>query len=290
MSGQDQLPRSKRSAERQAVASFLPSEADVHPVFEGRKSRKKRKGFLLEIFIVLVQALVIATAVRTFAFQSFNIPSGSLIPSLLPGDYVFVSKYAYGYSKYSFPIDAIGFSGRIWASEPKRGDIAVFHNDRDGGKDYIKRVIGLPGDRIRIMDAVLFINDKPVKKELIGTYETDKPNRVLRKVPLYRETLPNGVSYKTIEVEEGRAYLSNTSEYIVPAGHYFMMGDNREDSQDSRVPSKVGFVPFENFIGKAELVYFSTELKTDETGRPQTGFGALLSSKVRWKRLLLGVH
>ena len=280
-------PRNKPVERSVAVPGYgEPPEAYVPA---GRHPQGRRKSVLAEFLLVLVQALVIATCVRTFAFQSFNIPSGSLVPTLLVGDYVFVSKYAYGYSKYSFPFDLIDFKGRIWASEPKRGDIAVFHNGRDGGKDYIKRVIGLPGDRIRMTDAVLFINDVPVKKDLIGSIETDKPNHVLRKVPQYRETLPNGVSYRTIEVENGRGYLSNTGEYLVPAGNYFMMGDNREDSQDSRVPSRVGFVPLENFIGRAEMVYFSSDAATDDNGEPLRGAKSIFSSTIRWERLFQGL-
>ncbi len=233
----------------------------------------------------MVQATIIALVVRSFLFQSFNIPSGSLVPTLLVGDYVFVSKYAYGYSKHSFPFSFINFEGRVLGSDPKRGDIAVFHNDKDQGKDYIKRVIGLPGDSIQMRDGVLFINDVAVKKERIGTFETDKPDRVLRKVPRFRETLPNGVSYTTIEVDSGRGYLSHTGIFNVPSGQYFMMGDNREDSQDSRVPSKVGFVPLENFVGRAEMIYFSVDGGIDERGN-QKGFLSVLNpNNIRWERV-----
>jgi signal peptidase I len=266
-------------------AQWLPEDAAT-----GRKTGRKNRGVLAEFLIVLVQATVIALVVRTFLFQSFNIPSGSLIPTLLVGDYVFVSKYAYGYSKYSFPFNFIDFNGRVLGSEPKRGEIAVFHNTKDQGKDYIKRVIGLPGDRIQMKEAVLYINDVAVKKERIGDFETDKPSRVLRKVPSYRETLPNGISYTIIEVDSGRGYLSHTAEYTVPAGHYFMMGDNREDSQDSRVPSKVGFVPIENFVGRAEMIYFSVNAGIDGRGEQEGILSSILSSNVRWGRMFKGVH
>jgi signal peptidase I len=246
---------------------------------------RKQRGLLADFLIVMVQATIIALVVRSFLFQSFNIPSGSLVPTLLVGDYVFVSKYAYGYSKHSFPFSFINFEGRILGSAPKRGDIAVFHNDKDQGKDYIKRVIGLPGDAIQMRDGTLFINDVAVKKERIGTFETDKPDRVMRKVPQYRETLPNGVSYTTIEVDNGRGYLSHTGVFNVPAGHYFMMGDNREDSQDSRVPSQVGFVAIDKFIGRAEMIYFSVDSGVDERGRPKSSFAALNPKNIRWERV-----
>jgi signal peptidase I len=251
---------------------------------------KKQRGFIADFLIVMVQATIIALVVRSFLFQSFNIPSGSLVPTLLVGDYVFVSKYAYGYSKHSFPFSFINFEGRVLGANPKRGDIAVFHNDKDQGKDYIKRVIGLPGDAIQMRDGVLFINDVAVKKERVGTFETDKPDRILRKVPRYVETLPNGVSYTTIEVDNGRGYLSHTGVFNVPAGHYFMMGDNREDSQDSRVPSQVGFVPIDNFIGRAEMVYFSVDSGIDERGYQKSSFAALNPNNIRWDRIFSRVR
>ncbi len=251
---------------------------------------QKPRTFFAELVIVLAQATLIALVVRSFLFQSFNIPSGSLVPTLQVGDYVFVSKYAYGYSKYSFPFNIINFSGRVLQSAPKRGDIVVFHNDKDEGKDYIKRVIGLPGDSIQMKDAVLYINNVVVKKERIDDYEIDKPDHIMRKVPRYKETLPNGVSYNTLEVENGGGYLSHTAVYNVPQGQYFMMGDNREDSQDSRVPSKVGFVPLENIIGRAEIVYFSSDTDIDEHGEAKSLFSSLFALHVRWERILSRVH
>ena len=290
----DDYRRNGRVSERAVYDEPVAYAASVQEPDDTRagalpRRRAKPKGVGIEILVVLVQALVIATLVRSFGFQSFTIQSGSLMPNLLVGDYVFVSKYAYGYSKYSFPFGLINFDGRIFGSEPKRGDVAVFHNVRDDGKDYIKRVIGLPGDRIKMQDAMLYINDVPVKKEPIGSFGTDKPNHVWRNVPRYRETLPNGVSYETIEVEGGRGYLSNTGDFQVPDGHLFMLGDNREDSQDSRVPSKVGFVPIETIIGRAEKTYFSLDTPVDEAGTPRSGFGALAHSSVRWDRLFRDV-
>jgi signal peptidase I len=208
---------------------------------------------------VIFQALLIALIIRTFFFQPFNIPSGSLIPTLLVGDYLFVSKYAYGYSKHSFPFSPDLFSGRVLASPPQRGDIAVFKLPKDGTTDYIKRVIGLPGDRIQVVDAVLHINGKPVPRESSGQYVTQDAWGQSIKVPQFRETLPNGVSYQIIQRDGERGYWSNTYVYVVPEGHYFMMGDNRDNSTDSRDEASVGFVPYENFVGRAEVLFFSFE-------------------------------
>jgi signal peptidase I len=208
---------------------------------------------------VIFQALLIALVIRTFFFQPFNIPSGSLIPTLLVGDYLFVSKYAYGYSKHSIPFSPDLFSGRVLASEPKRGDVAVFKLPKDGTTDYIKRVIGLPGDRIQMVDSVLHINGKPVPREPAGQYVTQDAWGQNIKAPKYRETLPNGVSYDVIQRDGERGYWSNTYVYLVPQGHYFMMGDNRDNSTDSRDEASVGFVPYENFVGRAEMLFFSLE-------------------------------
>ena len=207
---------------------------------------KKESGGIGEIFSVLVQALLIAVVVRTVAFQPFSIPSASMTQTLLVGDYLFVSKFSYGYSRYSIPFapDLFG-GGRILASEPERGDVAVFRLPSDPKIDYIKRVIGLPGDRIRMENGVVLINDQPVAREPAGEYEG---------VRVWKETLPNGVSYTTLDITDNSP-ADNTREFLVPEGHYFMMGDNRDNSNDSRM--SVGFVPLENFVGRATIVFFS---------------------------------
>lgn len=222
------------------------------------EEKTENEGGLWETVKVIIQALVLALLVRTLLFQPFNIPSGSMKDTLLIGDYLFVSKYSYGYSQYSFPFGLAPIEGRIMASEPERGDVAVFKLPRDNSTDYIKRVIGLPGDRIQMIEGVLHINDVPVPRERIDDYIEQTPFGGVQRVARYRETLPNGVSYDTLDLTE-RGQWDNTRVYEVPEGHYFMMGDNRDNSVDSRVIPAVGFVPFENFVGRAEILFFSVE-------------------------------
>ncbi|MFH6784194.1 MULTISPECIES: signal peptidase I [Methylobacterium] len=209
-----------------------------------------------------IQALLIAVVVRTLLFQPFNIPSGSLIPTLLIGDYLFVSKYSYGYSKYSLPLSEylpIEAKGRIWGAYPKQGDISVFKLPKDNATDYIKRVIGLPGDRIQVIEGVLNINGRPVKRERIADYSTTDAFGQPTLVPQYRETLPNGVTHDIIERDGDRGLWDNTQVYTVPPNHFFMMGDNRDNSTDSRDLGNVGYVPYENLIGRAEVIFFSID-------------------------------
>jgi signal peptidase I len=218
--------------------------------------QNRKEGGFAETVRVVVHALIIAVIIRTFLFQPFNIPSGSMIGTLLVGDYLFVSKYSYGYSHYSFPFSPPIFSGRIMASEPERGDVAVFRLPRDDSTDYIKRVIGLPGDRIQMIDGLLHINGQPVKRERAEDFVGQDDGPAVRRIKRWRETLPNGVSYYALDREEN-GYYDNTQPYLVPPGHYFMMGDNRDNSTDSRAQSQVGNVPFENFVGRAEIIFFS---------------------------------
>ncbi len=206
---------------------------------------------------VIIHALILALIVRVFLFQPFNIPSGSMIPTLLVGDYLFVSKYSYGYSRYSFPFGLDLFSGRVWAGEPKRGDVVVFKLPRDNETDYIKRVIGLPGDKIEMIHGVLHINGVPVDKQKTSDYVVTEPSGRERHTARYIETLPNGVKYPVLDlVQDG--FADNTQVFEVKPGYYFMMGDNRDNSTDSRF-SEVGQVPFENLVGKAQVIFFSID-------------------------------
>ena len=216
---------------------------------------KKKEGGIAETVRVVINALIIALVIRTLLFQPFNIPSESMKATLLVGDYLFVSKYSYGYTHYSLPFSPRLFSGRIFGSALKRGDVVVFRLPRDDSVDYIKRVVGLPGDKIQMIDGVLNINGTPVKRERVEDYVSDEDG-VAQRVKQFRETLPNGVSYVTMDLTDN-GFLDNTQVYTVPPDHYFMMGDNRDNSTDSRVLSQVGYVPYENIIGKAQIIFFS---------------------------------
>ena len=233
-----------------------PEPEAVPPAAEPAVHIHRKKESWLEVVKTIVYALLIAGVIRSFLFQPFNIPSGSMEGTLLIGDYLFVSKSTYGFSRYSFPFGLIPFSGRFAVmSEPQRGDIVVFKFPPDNSTDYIKRLIGLPGDRIQMKDGVLYINDMAVPKVKVEDY-IDRSTGEPRNVPRYRETLPNGVSYDVLD-RDAEGNLDNTQVFVVPEGHYFMMGDNRDNSADSRVD--VGYVPFENFVGKAQIIFFSTD-------------------------------
>ncbi len=242
------------------------------------EKKPKEQGGFGETVRVVIHALLLALVVRTFLFQPFNIPSGSMMPTLLIGDYLFVSKFSYGYSRYSFPFGPNIFAGRIWASDPQRGDVAVFKLPRDNSTDYIKRVIGLPGDEIQVRGGILFINGEEVQRERVDDFVSADRGSSATRVAQFVETLPNGVSYHVLELGDN-GFGDNTPVYQVPEGHYFMMGDNRDNSTDSRFLSAVGYVPFENFVGRADLIFFSIDEQTQvwELWRWPTD--------VRWGRL-----
>ena len=221
--------------------------------------RKSKGGW--DTIKTVVYAVLIALVVRTFMFEPFNIPSGSMIPTLLVGDYLFVSKYSYGYSRYSFPFGPDVFTGRILGSKPERGDVFVFKLPSDNSTDYIKRLIGLPGDTIQMREGRLYIDGKLVPRQRIEDYVyRDELGREVR-AARFIETLPNGVKHPILELGD-HEMLDNTPVFHVPAGHYFAMGDNRDNSLDSRAAPNgplhgVGFIPAENLVGRAEILFFS---------------------------------
>jgi signal peptidase I len=244
----------------------------------------ENKSGLVDTLRVIVQALLIALFIRVFLYQPFNIPSGSMIPTLLVGDYLFVSKFSYGYSKHSFPWSPSLFDGRVWGAEPKRGDVAVFKLPRDNETDYIKRVVGLPGDRVQMIGGVLYINGEAVRRERIADFEITTPSGMTERVTQYRETLPNGVAYNTLDLVEG-GFGDDTPVFIVPERHYFMLGDNRDNSTDSRFQraNGVGYVPHENLIGRAEILFFSI----DETGSLFAPWR--WPFEIRWSRIFTSI-
>jgi signal peptidase I len=223
-------------------------------------TRSKPEEGLWETVKVIIQALLIAFFVRTFLFQPFNIPSGSMYPTLKVGDYIFVSKLSYGYGKYSFNFALGGFGHQLATCCPIDfpGRVAVFKLPTDTNIDYIKRVIGLPGDHIQMKGGVLYINGEAVKKERVEDYIDPEPSGEGGGNPVaqYVETLPNGVKYRVLDLDPN-SLEDNTQEYVVPPAHYFMMGDNRDNSQDSRFLDHVGYVPIENFMGRADIIFFS---------------------------------
>ena len=214
-----------------------------------------KKSSFFENIRTLIYAILIAFFIRTFILQPFTIPSGSMLPNLLVGHYLFVSKYSYGYSRYSLPLSPNIIKGRIFSRLPERGDVAVFRLPKDTNIDYIKRVIGLPGDKIQIKNGLIYINDQQIThKNYSDNY---KYLTRYNKDALKNENLDGNI-YTILDLETG-SLGDNTAIYRDPNNHYFMMGDNRDNSLDSRFVDQVGYVPFENFVGKAEFLFFSSD-------------------------------
>lgn len=244
-----------------------------------------------EYVCTFIAVVVIVCVIRTFFFESFVIPSGSMIPTLQIGDYIWVSKYTYGYSRYSFPFSMNLFSGRIWGSKPHRGDVVVFRFTKDTSIDYIKRVIGVPGDHVQMIKGHLYLNGKIVPCVNPHNYVAHDENHVDLIGKVCTEELPSNdsgriVRHQVLKLTDAGAW-NNTPEYVVPPGYYFMMGDNRDDSADSRFmgddPKDLGFVPFENLVGKAQRIFFS--VIDDHLGWQVWHWPV----EIRWSRMLQSI-
>ena len=215
------------------------------------------KNKILDNIKTIFYALIIAIIIRSFLFQPFYIPSSSMEPNLLIGDRLFVSKYSYGYSRHSLPFSPKIYNKRIFGKIPKRGDVIVFKTPADNRTDYIKRLIGLPGDIIQIKNKDLYLNDVKIKRKKIDVSLKIFCGNEILETDFFEETLPNGTKYIATYRKDGT--MVNSDEYTVPKDHYFFMGDNRDCSKDSRFLSSVGYVNFNNLVGKARLIFFSND-------------------------------
>jgi signal peptidase I len=242
----------------------------------------QKSFFDSELLKTLAIAMILALTFRSLAFEPFHIPSGSMKSNLLIGDYIFVSKSSYGYGRYSFPLGLPLFSGRTGEKRPERGDVVVFRLPTDTSQDYIKRVIGLPGDTVQVTQGVVYLNGKPLPRKQVEDFvEKDERGNTTR-IKRYEETLPEGKTYFVLDmIPEGE--VDNTPLYTVPEGHYFMMGDNRDNSVDSRYLQHVGYVSEELLIGRAERIVLSMN---DQVSVWQvTKWGELLRSGRFWKKI-----
>lgn len=219
-----------------------------------------RSSEVIDTLKTILYAVVIAMLVRTFAYEPFNIPSGSMKPTLLIGDYLFVSKTSYGFSRHSLPFSLPLIPGRILYDEPKQGDVFVFKVPTDNKTDYIKRLVGLPGDTVQVINGILHINGKAVVRRRIEDFVEIDQFGNSRRTPQYIETLPNGLEHFILESDGDSGFHDNTKLFTVPADHFFAMGDNRDNSADSRAWGQgYSFVPKENLVGRAEFLFFSIE-------------------------------
>jgi signal peptidase I len=227
--------------------------------FKKKEKKKEKKHPVKEFFASLIFALVVAGFIRTFTFEPYAIPSGSMFPTMLIGDYLYISKAAYGYSKYSFPFIYPDFiKGRFMDSMPERGDVVVMKVPGNESINYIKRLVGLPGDRIQVKKGILYINGEAAPQERVEDYEERMPSGRIKKTPQFIEVLPNGKRHLILREDvDGMQNADNTKEYSVPEGHFFMMGDNRNNSRDSR--ADLGFVPYGHLLGPAKFIFFSIE-------------------------------
>ena len=220
----------------------------------------KSKKIIISIFDnvkTLIAALIIAILIRSFLFQPFYIPSSSMEPNLLVGDRIFVSKFTYGYSKHSFPFSPNITDKRFFSKSPKRGDLVVFKTPADNRTDYIKRLIGMPGDTIQFVEGSVFINNKKIVRKKVENKKVIRCGNFLLETNTFIETLPNGI--KHIVAYKKKGSLQNTKIFKVPANHYFLLGDNRDCSKDSRYLDSVGYVNSLNLVGKAKLIFFSND-------------------------------